>query len=446
MDKLESLGALAGGIAHDFNNILTGIVGNISIAKLQIDPAHKILKRLELCEKAASRATELTRQLLTFSRGGEPVKKLINPALLIRETVSFALRGSNIGKIIEIPDNIWCLEVDESQLNQVLSNLLLNASQAMTEGGEIAVQAANETLLHDNLLHLPLGDYIKITVEDHGCGIRQENLVRIFDPYFTTKAKGSGLGLTTVHSIIKRHGGSIEVSSALGEGTTITIHLPAIPNMWPEDASTKVSTELTGSGRVLVMDDEDLIREIATHILDFMGYEVDTCPDGGEAIESFRAARENNVPFSAVILDLTILGGLSVAVGTEKFIIPLNSIVESLQPTAESLKTINGRKVVHLRGDYIPIVPLYELFNMQARVTEPEKGILVLIDAEGEKAAVLVDALLDEHQVVIKSIEENYRKVDGTAGATILGDGRVALILDVNSLLQMRNKNLFIHN
>ena len=139
-------------------------------------------------------------------------------------------------------------------------------------------------------------------------------------------------------------------------------------------------------------------------------------------------------------LTLAILDGLSVAVGSEKFIIPLNSIIESLQPTPESLKSINGKNVVYVRGDYIPIIPLYELFNMQALVTEPEKGILVLIDVDGEKAALLVDALLDEHQVVIKSIETNYRKVDGTAGATILGDGRVALILDVTSLLQMRKQ------
>ena len=142
-------------------------------------------------------------------------------------------------------------------------------------------------------------------------------------------------------------------------------------------------------------------------------------------------------------LTLAILDGLSVAVGDEKFIIPLNSIIESLQPTADNLKTVNGKQVVHVRGDYIPIIPLYQLFSMRSRVTEPEQGILVLIDVEGEKAALLVDALLDEHQVVIKSIETNYRKVDGTAGATILGDGRVALILDVNSLFQMRNKIIF---
>ncbi|MGD0844191.1 MAG: ATP-binding protein [Geobacteraceae bacterium] len=308
--KLESLGLLAGGIAHDFNNILTGIVGNLSIARLQIDPSHKIVKRLELCEKAAMQASELTRQLLTFARGGEPVKKLINPASLIRETVSFALRGANISSIIDIQDNLWSLEVDESQLNQVLNNLLLNASQAMAAGGEVTVRAANETLLHGNPHHLPPGDYITIAVEDRGCGIPQEDLVRIFDPYFTSKAKGSGLGLASVYSIVKRHGGAVEVSSTMGVGTSFTIHLPAIHDRQPEDAGTKESVELSGSGRVLVMDDEDFIRDVATGILHFMGYAVDSCADGREAVERFRAAWENNVPFSAVILDLTIPGGM----------------------------------------------------------------------------------------------------------------------------------------
>ena len=308
--KLESLGLLAGGIAHDFNNILTGIVGNISIAKLQLDPSHKVVKRLDLCEKAAMQATELTRQLLTFARGGEPVKKLINTAPLIRETVSFALRGSNIKSIIDIQDNLWCLEVDESQLNQVLNNLLLNAGQAMPAGGEVIVWATNETLLQDNPRQLPPGDYIRIAVEDRGCGIPQENLSRIFDPYFTTKPKGSGLGLASVYSIVKRHGGAVEVLSVPGAGTCFTIHIPALPGGLPEDAGPKESAELSGSGRVLVMDDEDLIRDVVTCILDSMGYAVDSCADGREAVERFRAARENNVPFSAVILDLTIPGGM----------------------------------------------------------------------------------------------------------------------------------------
>jgi nitrogen-specific signal transduction histidine kinase/CheY-like chemotaxis protein len=308
--KLESLGLLAGGIAHDFNNLLTGIVGNLSMAKLQIDPAHKIFNRLELCEKAALRATDLTRQLLTFARGGEPVKKLINPISLIKESVSFVLRGSNVVSIIDIQDNLWSIQGDESQLNQVLNNLLLNAVQAVPADGEVTVRAANETLFQDNPYQLPSGDYVRIFVEDRGCGIPQENLARIFDPYFTTKSKGSGLGLTSVYSIVKRHGGGVDVSSVAGEMTIFTIRIPAVSDRLPEDAGGSESRELRGSGRVLVMDDEDLIREIAANILEFMGYEVDTCSDGREALERFRAARANNVPYAAVILDLTIPGGM----------------------------------------------------------------------------------------------------------------------------------------
>jgi PAS domain S-box-containing protein len=308
--KLESLGVLAGGIAHDFNNILTGILGNLSIAKLQTDPSDKIIKRLELCEKAANMASELTRQLLTFSRGGAPVKKLINPTSLIRETVSFVLRGSNTRSIIDIQDNIWCLEADESQLSQVLNNLLLNAIQAMPSGGEIKVRAANETLLRDDPHRLQPGYYIMIAVEDSGCGIQEENLVKIFDPYFTSKPTGSGLGLASVYSIVKRHGGEVDVSSTLGAGTIFTIHLPALPGRKPEDAEAKAPDELKGSGRVLIMDDEDFIRDIATYTLDYLGYEVESCMEGSEALDLFLEAWNSNSPFSAVILDLTIPGGM----------------------------------------------------------------------------------------------------------------------------------------
>ncbi len=358
--KLESLGVLAGGIAHDFNNILTGIVGNLSIARLQIDPSHKIVKRLELCEKAAMLASELTRQLLTFARGGEPVKKLINPASLIRETVSFALRGANISSIIDIQDNLWSLEVDESQLNQVLNNLLLNASQAMAAGGEVTVRAANETLLHGNPHQLPPGDYITIAVEDRGCGIPQEDLVRIFDPYFTSKAKGSGLGLASVYSIVKRHGGAVEVSSTMGVGTCFTFRLPAIHDRQPEDAGAKESVELSGSGRVLVMDDEDFILDVATGILHFMGYAVDSCADGREAVERFRAARENKVPFSAVILDLTIPGGMG---GKE---------------TAARILEIDPDAVIIVSSGYSndPVIANYRQYGFSGVVSKP-------FDAEG---------------------------------------------------------------
>jgi len=308
--KLESLGVFAGGIAHDFNNILTSILANLSFARMQLSPSHTISKRLEECEKATVRASELTRQLLTFARGGEPVKKLIDPAPLIREAASFVLRGSTVRSIVDLPADLWCLEADAGQLSQSLHNLLINAAQAMANGGEVTVRGANESLDADNPHRLPLGDYIRITIEDHGCGISRENLARIFDPYFTTKSQGSGLGLASVYSIVKRHGGTVGISSTLGEGSSFDIHLPASPGKRPEGAAVKVTAELPAGGRILIMDDEDFIRAIATEILQYKGYEVASCADGREAVDLYQSARQCNVPYAAVILDLTIPGGM----------------------------------------------------------------------------------------------------------------------------------------
>jgi len=308
--KLESLGVFAGGIAHDFNNILTSILANLSFARMQLSPSHTISKRLEECEKATVRASELTRQLLTFARGGEPVKKLIDPAPLIREAASFVLRGSTVRSIVDLPADLWCLEADAGQLSQSLHNLLINAAQAMANGGEVTVRGANESLDADNPHRLPLGDYIRITIEDHGCGISRENLARIFDPYFTTKSQGSGLGLASVYSIVKRHGGTVGISSTLGVGSSFDIHLPASPGKRPEGAAVKVTAELHAGGRILIMDDEDFIRAIATEILQYKGYEVASCADGREAVDLYRSARQCNVPYAAVILDLTIPGGM----------------------------------------------------------------------------------------------------------------------------------------
>jgi two-component system cell cycle sensor histidine kinase/response regulator CckA len=308
--RLESLGVLAGGIAHDFNNILTGILGNLSLASARLDPAHTIARYLDDCEKAVGQASKLTRQLLTFARGGEPVKKLIDPASLIRETASFALRGSNVKSIIELEDDLWGVEADSGQLNQALHNILINAVQAMPGGGEVTVRAMNETLEPENKNHLPAGHYIRIVIEDRGCGIPSEHLARIFDPYFTTKPEGNGLGLASVYSIVTRHGGVVEVSSTMGVGSSLTIHLPALPGGRPETEVVMKEPELVGSGRILIMDDEELIREIASEILEYTGYNVESCADGKEAVELFRNARDNDVPFDAVILDLTIPGGM----------------------------------------------------------------------------------------------------------------------------------------
>ncbi len=308
--KLESLGVFAGGIAHDFNNILTGILGNLSFARMQLSPSDSIARRLEECEKASVRASELTQQLLTFARGGEPVKKLIALAPLIREAASFVLRGSNVRSVIDLSEDLWCVEADGGQLCQALHNLLINAMQAMADGGVVTIRGGNEKLEEDYPHRLPPGAYVKISVEDHGCGIHQENFVRIFDPYFTTKPQGSGLGLASVYSIVKRHGGTVEVSSAIGVGSSFAIHLPASPEKRIEGAAVKSAMDLPAGGRILIMDDEDFIREIATEILQYMGYDVESCADGGEAVERFQGARERNAPFAGVILDLTVPGGM----------------------------------------------------------------------------------------------------------------------------------------
>ena len=308
--KLESLGVFAGGIAHDFNNILTSILANLSFARMQLSPSNMIAKRLEESEKATVRASELTQQLLTFARGGEPIKRLVDSASLIRESASFILRGTTVKSVVELAPDLWCVEADGGQLSQSLHNLLINAAQSMPNGGEVTVRGNNVSLDEANRYRLPQGDYLSITVEDHGCGIPPENLARIFDPYFTTKSQGSGLGLASVYSIVKRHGGTVGITSTKGVGSCFEILLPASPGKRPEVAAVKEANEQPAGGRVLIMDDEDFIREIAEEILCFMGYEVVSCADGREAVELYRRAMDDHLHFSCVILDLTIPGGM----------------------------------------------------------------------------------------------------------------------------------------
>jgi PAS domain S-box-containing protein len=312
IEKLESLGVLAGGIAHDFNNILTGIMGNISFAQMFLDVSHKSHKALVEAEKASVRASELALQLLTFARGGDPIKKLVSIQNLVNETVSLVLRGSNVKGVINIPDAIHAIHADEGQMSQVLHNIILNATQAMPGGGRVEVKAENETLSALNSLKLPAGKYVKISCTDGGCGIADNLLKKIFDPYFTTKSAGNGLGLASVHSIIHRHGGHIAASSVIGSGTTFTIYLPStgkIYSLHQSDADTPKPLEQAG-GSILIMDDEEIIRDMTTEMLEYLGYQVTTCKNGAEAIERYKAAYESGTPFSVVIMDLTIPGGM----------------------------------------------------------------------------------------------------------------------------------------
>jgi len=312
IEKLESLGALAGGIAHDFNNILTGIMGNISFAQMFLDATHKSYNPLVEAEKASVRATELAHQLLTFARGGEPVKKVVSLLHLVNETVSLVLRGSNVKGTIDIPDSICAIEADEGQMNQVFHNLIINATQAMPGGGTLTVTGQNENLYSTNSLALPGGSYVRLSFADQGCGISDSDLKKIFDPYFTTKSSGNGLGLASVHSIVSRHGGHIGVSSVTGKGTTFTIHLPSIGETYAKRQTDSVthSTGVHTGGSILVMDDEELIRDMTTEMLEYLGYQTTTCENGGEAIAQYEAAKNSGGPFSAVIMDLTIPGGM----------------------------------------------------------------------------------------------------------------------------------------
>ncbi len=310
MEKLSSLAILAGGIAHDFNNLLTGILGNISLALLAIQERESaVTPQLAEAEQATLRARDLVQQLLTFAKGGAPVKELASLAEIIKDSATFTCRGSQVRAEFDVPPDLWPGEVDTGQISQVIQNLIINAVQAMPSGGTVLVRGENVKLPAQSGLPLSAGRYIKISVRDHGTGIPQEHLAKIFDPYFSTKQKGSGLGLATAYSIITNHEGYMTVDSILGEGTTFHLYLPASHR---DVKFRKKSTPelLTGKGKILVMDDDETVREVAGKILAHLGYQPDFARDGEEALEAYTRARAAGRPFDLVIMDLTIPGGM----------------------------------------------------------------------------------------------------------------------------------------
>ena len=309
--KLESLGVLAGGIAHDFNNLLTGILGNISLTKMYLSAEDKGYVRLEEAEKASERARDLTQQLLTFSKGGAPVKKTASMQQIILDSSRLVLSGSNVRCEFFLADDLWLVEVDEGQMSQVVNNLIINADQAMPDGGIIEVSAENVLIDPRDDLALEPGRYVKISIVDHGIGIAEDALPKIFDPYFTTKKKGNGLGLATVYSILKNHDGHIIVESKINIGTTFNLYLPESEKCFLLGAGEEKHHALRiGTGRILVMDDEEVIREVASEMLEYLGYRVEVCGDGAEALELYRNAQATEEPFAAVIMDLTVPGGM----------------------------------------------------------------------------------------------------------------------------------------
>jgi PAS domain S-box-containing protein len=310
--KLESTGILAGGIAHDFNNLLTAILGNISLAQIHLKPGDKIFKMLSKAEKSCMKAKNLTQQLITFAKREAPVKKTESLQGIVKDAVNYALSGSNVKCQIEVAEDLWPVNCDQGQITQMLTNMVINAVEAMPEGGIMKVKAKNEQLA-DDMPPLAKGSYIRLSIKDHGAGIPQEHLSKIFDPYFSTKQrgalKGMGLGLSIAYSIVKNHDGHIWAESKPSGGSTFHVLLPAFGGKASE-VNKHEKKPISGSGKILVMDDEDLVRNIAGKVLKYLGYEVKFSKDGEDAIEQFKKARKSERPFDAVILDLTIPGGM----------------------------------------------------------------------------------------------------------------------------------------
>jgi PAS domain S-box-containing protein len=310
-DKLESLGLLAGGIAHDFNNQLTGILGNIGLARIFLEEdKDKAYSRLVIAEKAIENAQSLTQQLLTFSKGGSPIKVASSIEKVIKDTVEFSLRGSSVRCEFSIAEGILPVEIDEGQMSRVINNLIINACHAMPDGGLINISIDNAAIDENSSLPLKPGKYVLITIKDHGAGIPEENLSKIFDPYFSTKKKGSGLGLTVAYSIVNKHSGHLSVKSKVNEGTTFYVYLPALIEEVSLTASEDNNKIVLGKGKILVMDDEEDIRLIANELLGHLGYSAELSKDGEEAFELYKKAEEAGEPFDAVIMDLTVPGGL----------------------------------------------------------------------------------------------------------------------------------------
>ncbi|MBN2079184.1 MAG: PAS domain S-box protein, partial [Spirochaetes bacterium] len=307
--KIESLGVFAGGIAHDFNNLLTAIHGNISIAKMEAQPGSDTRRSLDEAEHAAMRARDLTMQLLTFSRGGAPIKKLCSIRELLVDTSEFVLSGSGIRSEFSISDELWSAELDEGQISQVIHNLVLNAREAMPEGGVIFIHARNRSVVPDEFPHLDAGNYIEFRIADTGGGIPEKDMHKIFDPFFTTKDKGNGLGLSVTYSIIKRHNGFITVDSSPKDGTVFTVILPAAKDP-PPQRDRPIAFPILRHGRVLVMDDEEMVLHVATRIIDRLGLTATTARNGSEAIELYRRGLDAGEPFDLVIMDLTVPGGM----------------------------------------------------------------------------------------------------------------------------------------
>ncbi len=299
LKKLESLGVLAGGIAHDFNNLLTGLMGNIELTKFSLPDDHRAQALLDAAMKALGNATGLTSQLMTFAKGGDPVKRPIQLGSILEENASFILQGKNVQLECDIDPQLWLVEADRGQLGQVITNLVLNAQQSMPGGGTICIKAENLTMA--------ARPFVQFSVTDQGVGIPPDALEKIFDPYFTTKNQGNGLGLASTFSIINKHKGSINVKSEVGMGTTFIVRLPASADA--AAATMQASSEADSINKVLLVDDQELVRNMTTVMLEELGCKVVPAKTANDALDLYRASLQGKESFAAIILDLDIAGG-----------------------------------------------------------------------------------------------------------------------------------------
>ncbi|MBM9536316.1 PAS domain-containing hybrid sensor histidine kinase/response regulator [Desulfobulbus alkaliphilus] len=327
IQNLESLSLFAGTLAHNFSNILMVILGNISFAKMLVAPDTAAYQRLVTAESASLQAKDLTRQFLTFAQGGAPEKKSISVTETIKNYGQIALSGAQSTCEYRIDADVWPIEADESQIGQALTNILINADQSMPKGGTISVQCQNVHINAQQDLPLEHGRYVQISITDQGSGIAKEYLNKIFDPYFTTKKTGCGLGLASTYSIVKKHGGHIDVSSQPGSGTTFTLYLPA-SDVSTASAAPPLATTVNvlpslsqqGTGKILIMDDHDMVGEILTNALQKYGYTVELTRDGEEALIKYAEAQQAEQPFDVVIMDLLVPGGMGGKEATQKIL------------------------------------------------------------------------------------------------------------------------------
>jgi PAS domain S-box-containing protein len=356
--KLESVGILAGGIAHDFNNILVAILGNLNLATQMLDKQHEAAPILNDAVKASLRAKDLTNQLLTFAKGGNPVKELASIAEVIEDSAQFVLHGAKTKCVFDFADDLWLVDIDKGQISQVIQNIIINSQHAMPEGGTINVSCENVT--DSSREHAPLDPekkFIRIAITDTGIGIQETLLEKIFDPYFTTKSEGSGLGLAISHSIIEKHNGHIIAWSQPGKGTTFYIYLPAAPgkNLVVESHGDDGPLREHGGMKILLMDDDEMVRRVSGNMLKFMGYQVGHAEDGLQAINLYRTDYEAGQPFDVVIMDLTIPGGMGG------------------QEAVQELHRIDPDAKVIVSSGYSndPILAEYEKYGFEAAIVKP---------------------------------------------------------------------------